>query len=214
MRKIALLSVTLFTAFVSRADIRIETCIQDHVQNTNCFLVQVTIIDDTKDGPIMVSQGSAWIGSQCKENGHRQVPNNNPSCPAVLLNDVEIYTTSSRCMAITDGEIAAAVSAAINSVIGVPITASKRIINQPQQHFRVFPNPASSHITIITSFEEKNQASLYIMDVAGKVVYAVKVQNPHAAQFTLPIKDLVPGNYTVTIKNNKRTLGSQKITVQ
>jgi len=213
MQKIAMLSIALlFTAFASKADIRIETCIQDHVPNTNCFQVQVTIINDTKEGPIMISQGSAWIGTDCKKNGHMEVPNKNPECPPVVLNeDVAIYTTSAHCMEISNDKLAAAVLASISEVVNA---SANKVSGIAKPVFQVFPNPATNYITVSANFEDQSHAMLYITDVAGKVVYSVQVQNPQAARFTLPLTHIAPGNYTVSIKNAKATLGSQKITVR
>lgn len=221
MRKLVLLSIALLTVFASHASIKIETCIEEHIPYTNCFKVQVSIInDDPEHGRVLVAQGSTWVGSDCAKNGHHEIPGSNPDCPPVVIgNGIEIYTTSGQhCMAgaITDEEMSAAVLASITDLLITPATAGKgaKATNIPPVPLRIYPNPATSFITVATHYEGASAGTMHILDATGKEVSITQIQNPSGARFTLMLSDIAPGNYNIIIKSKGVILGSQKITKQ
>jgi hypothetical protein len=217
MRKLALLTcIALLTAVIAHAGIKIETCIEDHIPNTNCYKIQVSVInDDPETGRTLVAQGSTWVGSDCKKNGHREIPNRNPDCPPVSVgNDIDIYTTGDHCLTdVMDDEMSAAIVASINDLLAAPIAAAKGI-KAPVAVFGVFPNPAHGYITVATHIENASSATMHIVDMAGKEVSVTQIQNASASRSTLLLKDIAPGLYTIVLKSGGEILASQRLTIQ
>jgi hypothetical protein len=216
MRKLLALSIALLTAFASHADIKIETCIEDHVPNTNCYKVQVTVInDDAQQGRVLIAQGSSWIGSDCEKNGHHEIPNRHPDCPAVALGQgMDLYSTSENCLSdAIDDELKQAILASINDLLSVSVNAAKGLTPLQPAPLAVFPNPAHGYITVATHFEHASSGNMYIVDATGKEVSVTQIQNPGGSRFTLSLKGITPGNYNIIIRSKGRTLGSQKITI-
>lgn len=225
MKKVIITSaMALLMAFSSQAKMIIETCVEEHIENTNCFKVRILLIrEDPELGRVLISEGTAWVGSDCQENGHHGVPNENPECPVIDIGEgVLIHTLNGKphCMeeSLSSEEDRLAVLASINDLLkSTGQAARKGAATAPATTAacRIFPNPATSHITVATSFKtDIHDGTFHIVDVNGKEVFSTHIQNVDAARFTLSLKDITPGVYNIVIKNSRKVLSSQKLTIQ
>lgn len=217
--KLICTALLLMLALQSQAKLIIETCIQDHVENTNCFKVQVSIIEDNPDlGRVLIAQGSTWVGSDCAKNGHNAIPNPKPGCAIAQLNGNDIYTdiNSPDCIGdyLGNPNNAAACQASIDELLSHAGTGNKGSI-MPTGKLTIYPNPANSYIIVGTAYEEAAGTTLfYLYDMTGKEVFSTHLQNPGRGKFTLSLKDIAPGIYNAVVKSGKTVMGSKKITVQ
>ena len=74
-----------------------------------------------------------------------------------------------------------------------------------ETEFKVFPNPASKHITIVFD-QEMSTAWINLINIQGKTVYReFHEEIPKGAQKTISVGQLPKGVYLLQIKNNRST---------
>lgn len=97
-----------------------------------------------------------------------------------------------------------------NYVLVNNASAAVHNINQPVS-VQLFPNPATSHVTVLTSFSEINNASVVITDISGKTmsITAITGNETH-----LDRNGLAPGIYLYQVQNNGLKVASGKIIFQ
>ncbi len=91
-------------------------------------------------------------------------------------------------------------------ISGIPLNVTEFSTNS----VALYPNPASSTITIKTLGITNYSAAIY--DITGKIVYQKKEIQPQQNTYTLPINKLESGMYLIQISNANQTI-TKKIIV-
>jgi len=104
-----------------------------------------------------------------------------------------------------DGEYSAwQVSYLVNETVGIP--------EKPADHFKVYPNPASSHVNIDLPASE-GSVVLKLIDMSGKLIHQnVISQNQDKHHFD--VSSFPKGVYMMQIIKNNETISSRKIIVR
>jgi len=78
-------------------------------------------------------------------------------------------------------------------------------INEVENPFtaEVYPNPASSQVTVSYSLDGNSDSEMQILDLTGKVVYSTMV-SPASYQVTLPVSSLRPGVYFCRLQGHSK----------
>jgi hypothetical protein len=77
----------------------------------------------------------------------------------------------------------------------------------------IYPNPASAHITVHLPSPHAEGASIEIIDAAGNLVYKYQIQALLNNTFTLSVKELADGIYTLKIITAYSMLSSQSFII-
>ncbi|KAB1064070.1 T9SS type A sorting domain-containing protein [Salibacter halophilus] len=83
-------------------------------------------------------------------------------------------------------------------------------LSRKKSGFSVFPNPTSQNLNIQIKNDKLKSGKLILTDVSGR---EVKRTNINRGRLTLPVKDMVPGLYVLTIQNNS-VLESKKVVIR
>lgn len=217
--KQALISLLfLFTATGSYAGVKIwsESCISDHVEKTNCYQVRTSIYSQDEDGNVrLVAEGYSWVGSDCPNVGHKDISGAGGDCSPVTMGNSTFITSngSPGCLNkyLEDPEIYPAIAAGISAAID-RIAERGAASKMKLQQLNVFPNPAHDYLSINISYgNTTGPADVTMYDAAGKAIASMNIQHPPDMHFTLSLKDIAPGYYTVVVKDARGILGTQKV---
>ena len=77
---------------------------------------------------------------------------------------------------------------------------------------QVFPNPATSELTVSINPEQKPVAEIRLFDVTGRAVTALENLNVYSKNIN--VNDLTNGIYFVNLKLTDGTSATQKMTIQ
>jgi len=89
-------------------------------------------------------------------------------------------------------------------------------LNLRGENIKIFPNPAKENISLRMEVEQKAEFSIYLSDLSGRLIkrLAINRQLPQGKhQLTFNIKDLTPGQYHISIKNEGEVV-SKKVLLQ
>ena len=85
--------------------------------------------------------------------------------------------------------------------IGEPLTTSNEEVLAPENMVNVFPNPAADHLTVDLDFvENMERVDLYIVDVTGKLIRNVQLENITSQQVEINLDQLSSGTYFLQIR--------------
>lgn len=211
----------LFVTINSYAGVKIwsESCISDHIEKTNCYQVRTSVYSQDEDGNVrLVAEGYSWVGSDCPKVGHKQMPEPDEDCSPVTIDNITFTTKAGfpGCLNkyLNDPEhhqaIVASIAATIERVANK--SASSKI---KAQGLNVFPNPAHEYLHIDISYAQTSgPVSVLVYDATGKAIASMNVPHAPDAHFTLSLKDMTPGYYTVVVKDARAILGTQKVLLQ
>lgn len=86
--------------------------------------------------------------------------------------------------------------------------------NSELQNVNIYPNPASTNVTVEISIDEAQVIDAQIMDIAGKIVYTDQFNHNGGEQsFNIPVNNLAKGIYVLNL-NSKNGKKIQKFVVQ
>jgi hypothetical protein len=80
--------------------------------------------------------------------------------------------------------------------------------------FRVFPNPATSAVTVEYTVADNDNADLNLMDISGRVILSQKLVSGDHATTTLNVADLASGIYYSDLRVNGQSVKKDKLVVQ
>jgi len=103
----------------------------------------------------------------------------------------------------------------LDSVMNANITDVTEL-NLRGENIKIFPNPAKENISLRMEVEQKAEFSIYLSDLSGRLIkrLAINRQLPQGKhQLTFNIKDLTPGQYHISIKNEGEVV-SKKVLLQ
>jgi len=75
---------------------------------------------------------------------------------------------------------------------------------------RIFPNPANDYITI--EYELQENGSLVTNSIDGKILFSIQLLKGKD-QRIVPVQDLVPGNYMVSLFAGSKTVATVILTI-
>ena len=96
-------------------------------------------------------------------------------------------------------------------VVNDPFTSTTEITNQKSPQLNVFPNPASTEITVQLLHFNQEEVVLQMTNLLGKTINIATNWNNNNT-FTINTKDLATGQYFIFIKNNNITF-TEKIII-
>lgn len=126
---------------------------------------------------------------------------------ATLMGEFSGLSTHSLCLQ-SDGKILFTNSNYPNFYVARLLNDIGLMTDEPvaSSIFRVYPNPASDQLIISNHFSPDEQTTISITDITGKKV-RMKIGKFSGDNFTLPVQDLPPGIYMITVRteNNLET---------
>lgn len=84
-------------------------------------------------------------------------------------------------------------------------------INQVEEHFSLYPNPARNKISITMQLNTFGQTNVYIFNLQGKRLICTKFQNQN--RIDIDISNLSRGMYLVELQN-KFGISTKKLVIQ
>lgn len=220
LKPVLIIVFLMLGAISGEAKLVIDNCILDKLPDKACYCIETSLydVDETTGWKTLIGRSATWIGD-CA--GCNVIPLNKTDCPPVETNGYVIYTSpqSPVCIGelLSDDETATTFFAGIrefmnqNANKGVNSTITKKL----EEGLKVYPNPANSFISLTTNFKNyKGIVWAKIYDINGREVFSMQLQNPEFTKFTVGLKDFIPGNYNVVIKDGEKNLGSQKVVIQ
>lgn len=86
--------------------------------------------------------------------------------------------------------------------------------NSELENVNIYPNPASTNVTVEIAIDEAQVIDVQIMDIAGKIVYTDQFNHNGGEQsFNIPVNNMAKGIYVLNL-NSKNGKKIQKIVVQ
>ncbi len=83
----------------------------------------------------------------------------------------------------------------------------------PEQGLELYPNPASSNVSIKLSLENRSDVTINVRDLTGKMVKTISLKGLDAGteEISLPVDQLKTGNYVVTMINGQEVKSGKLI---
>lgn len=220
------LLLLLTFAFTSNAEpiYTITTCVEDHVDHSNCFKIQVTIL--LQDGPgglqQVVSQGSAWVGSDCDGLGHGCNNAQAPGCPPQEIDGHIFYTyiSSRQCLGqlLLNPDIWAAYKVMEDRIVNAaarPASLASATNQDETKLLYVYPNPAHSFVTVqLDRNMTYSSAIVTLYDGQGRTVAAYSYSKGANPSSTLVLKDFAPGKYEVVLTCQGKIVATEPLLIQ
>jgi hypothetical protein len=113
--------------------------------------------------------------------------------PEHIFADTGIYTVK-----VTVTHNTCTKTAERNFVVVEDTTNSVNSIQNPEQGFKVYPNPTKNNLQLVINNEQLINTKAVILSVNGKLVKQFKIQN---SKFIIQVADLPKGTYFVKIGN-------------